>query len=221
MPLAFPVTLTGLLSGPARILWAASGQARPTKIDDIIGMATPYTKKTGWNEFGATSDAAGYSREMESEEYEIEQVTGAVLEKISSVTRTLTVPIAEITAANMLIAEAAPASTSVAAGAGGSGTPAQTRLDFGSILTLPKYRIAIIAERDSGFGTSGEGGARGQLVAIVLYWASITTDASDMEISRGDLVGREVTFRAFPDPAVSDSLKAHGAFIEETGATVP
>lgn len=220
MPMTFPYTLTNLLGGPARILWALAAQTRPTKIDDIIGMATPYTAKAGWNEFGATNDASGYSREIETDEIEIEQA-GVVLEKVSTVTRSITVPISEINAANMQIAEAAPASTSISVGAGGSGTPAQSRLDVGQILTLPRYRIAIIAERDSALGSSGEGGARGLLAAIVLYSASVSADASDLEVARGDLVGREVTFRGFADSAVTDPLKAHGAFIFETGATVP
>lgn len=216
-------TLTNLLMGPAYIYYADAAVAtRPTKIDDVIGMASPYTPKTNWIAIGATSDASGYSREFEQEDYEIEQRTGAVGSKVTSVSRSLTVPLSEITAALMRIVEAAPAPTTIVQGAAASGTPAQSRLDFGSISTLPRYRFALIAERDKGVtGSSGEGGARGQLAAILLYSASIAADASEMEIAKGQLVGREVTFTAYPDSAVTDPEKAHGAYVEETGATVP
>lgn len=214
-------TLANLLSGPAYWYYAPGTASRPTKIDDVIAMASPYTPKTNWLPGGGTSDASQYGRELEEQEYEIQQRTGAVATKIIGVSRTMTIPIAEITAEGMRIIEAAPAPTTIAQGAAASGTPAQTRLDFGSISTLPKYRVALIAERDKAFGGSAEGGARGPFAAILFFWASITADVSGMEIAAGNLVGRDLSFRAFPDPLVTDAEKAHGAYVEETGATVP
>jgi hypothetical protein len=211
-------TLTNLLTGPCRIVYAPSTVAVPVKLDDIYAMATPYALKAGWLEAGGTSDDFNYERDMDSNDFEIQQKTAAVLTKVTGVTRTATIPFAEITPALMALAEGNTASSvSIATGAGGSGTPAQTRVPFGSISSLPRYRLAIIAERDKGLGTSAEGGLRGQHVGLVFYSAAIAA----LKIGRDDLPAREVPFQAFPDPSFSSSGDEVGCFLFETGATVP
>jgi hypothetical protein len=214
-------TLANLLTGPARWLYAPTTVAVPTKLDDIVALTSPYAPKTGWIDGGATTDTPTYGRDMDSSDLSIQNRTTPVLKRITGTSRTLQVTVGEITAALMQIIENAPAPTTIAVGAAASGTPAQTRLDLGSISTLVRFRHALIAERDPGLGSSAEGGARGQLVAAVLYSAAVTADASDMDFPNDDLVGRQVTFQAYPDSTISDPLKAHGCLLFETGATVP
>jgi hypothetical protein len=212
--------LANILTGPARVLYAPTTVAVPTKLNDIISLSTPYAPKTGWIDAGATADATSYERDMDSETYEIEQKTTAVLEKITSVERSLTVPFAEITSALQKIIEEGAAAVTIAVGAAASGTSAQTRQPFGSIGSLTRFRWAMIAERPKEYA-SGEGGLRGKLVGLVLYSASIAAEGSELEVGRDDLVSRECTFRAYPESTISDEGSEHGCFLEETGATVP
>jgi hypothetical protein len=214
-------TFTNLVTGPIRGLYAPTSVSVPTKLDDVVGLATPYAVKTGWIDFGAMTDTPTYGRDMDSSDLTIQNRTTPVLKKITGTTRTVQLTLAEVTSALTQIIENAPAPVTIAVGAGGSGTSAQKAVDLGSISSLVRYRIALIGERDPGLGSSGEGGARGLLLGFILYSASITADASDMDFPNDDLVGRPVTFQAYPEPTISDPLKAHGRFLEETGATVP
>lgn len=213
-------TLANLLPGPARVLYAPTTVAVPTKLDDIIAMATPYAPKTGWVDAGGTADSASYERDMDSEEYEIEQKSTAVLSRVTSVERTLTVPFTEITPELMKVIEEGAAAVTIAAGAASSGTPAQTRQPFGSISSVTRYRWALIAERPKEYA-SAEGGLRGKLAAVVLYSAAIAADGSELEVGRGDLTARECTFTAYPEATITAEGSEHGCFLFETGSVVP
>lgn len=219
MGLIFPNDVSNLLDGPVRALRAPFATARPDDISDIINMVTPYAPKAGWIDFGATTDAAGYSRDMSSEEYTIEQETGAVLSKITETNRSMTLPIAEITPENMKLIEEGIQS----AIASGANTGAQVKVGFGSIESLTKHRIAFIAQRDPGFGDvviEPGGGTRGPFVALVGYAVTLAAEGSSLEIAKGSLVNREVTFTLFPDSTVTDSRENTGAFLFETAGTI-
>ena len=216
--------LSKLLSGPARLLYGkASGTgavAIPTKLDDVVSLAAPYTAKTGWSEAGSTTDAPEWERDMDSSDFEIERSTGAVISRITSVTRTLTAVFSEVTPELTQIIEVSPSITTIAQGAASSGTPAQSRVPFGSINALPRYRWVLICERPAET-SSAEGGARGQAVGLFLYSASVAADGSSMEFGKEDLTGRECGFQCYPDPTLSTPGTEHGAFLFESGATVP
>ena len=221
MPFNFPATIANLLNGPGMFAYAPSTQARPAKIDDILSMTSPYALKSGWLPGGATDDATEYERDFDTEDYEIQQRTGAILSRPTSFERTFTVPFAEITPELTRIAEQSPPIETIAQGAAASGTPAQSVVHLGLPRTLTRYRCAVIGERDPGFGATGEGGARGRLVAVVGYLMTIQADGSGFELETGELASREVTFTAYPEEAITDPEKQHGAVFFETGLTVP
>jgi hypothetical protein len=218
MGVLFPNTIANLLDGPVRCLYAPVSVPLPDTIDKIIGMVFPYTPATGWIDFGATSDAASYSRDMSSEEYTIEQETTSVFSRVTETTRQFTLPLSEITPANMKIIEEGGAVTQVAAATGKS---AQKRAGFGSIQSLTRYRIAFIAQRDPGFGSvvseSGTVGAikRGPFVALVGYQCSLAAAGSSLEIAKGTLAHREVTFTMFPQDGIPNSNENTGNFLFE------
>ncbi len=223
MPYAPPYNLANLLQGDVRWAYTTGAPAvgnAVTKIDDIMAMTTPYALKTGWTAGGATSDSTSYELEMDEEGREIQQASSEVHKRINSVQRRIVVPMAEINAASWQLAEAAPASTAIAAGAVASGTPAQTRVDGGNITALPRKRHALIVQRDP-TDAPGEGGARGRFVAIVLQSAALAIEGSEAEFDRADGTTREVTFEGFPDPLITDLEKSVISLIEETGLTVP
>lgn len=226
MGVLFPNSIANLLDGPIRALRAPHGVApgRPDDISDIISMVHPYTPKTGWIDFGATADAASYDRDMDSEEYTIEQETSAVFSRITGVTRGFTIPISEITPENMQIIEEGAALVDIAAAAGAG---AQTKAAFGSIESLTVHRIAFIAIRDPGFGgvviePPGDATARrrGLFVALVGYRVTLAAEGSSVEIAKGSLATREVSFTLFPEDGVANADENTGAFLFEEPGTI-
>jgi hypothetical protein len=152
----------------------------------------------------------------------VEQVTVSILERITQVNRTFKLVFAEHTPELLKIIEEGSTVTTLAASANRS---AEKVVDVGSISTVTRYRWAIIAERDPGFGNivveSGAGApSRGTLIGFLPCQAGIAAEASEWEIKKGDLSSREVTFRLFPEPTISDPAKQHGRFAFEQAGTI-
>lgn len=220
MGVLYPNTVANLLDGPVRALWAPASVVLPDDISDIISMVYPYTPKTNWTDFGATTDASSYSRDMSSEDYQIEQETGAVFSKVTEVTRQFTLPVAEITADTMQMLEEGGVKAAVAAAAG---VGAQTRVGFGGISSLTRYRMAFIAQRDPGFGTvvnEPGGRVRGPFIGLVGYQVSLAATGSSLDIAKGALSSREVTFTLYPDASVASTKDNTGCFLFEAGGTI-
>ena len=216
-------TKADAISGPARVLYAPTSVALPTKIDDIINLVADidgnYDPKVGWIDFGLAADASSYSRAFETEGQEYEQPLGALFEKITQITREMTVNIAAFNPAALSIIEEAPASTAVAAAVNRS---AQTRVDFGSFDSQTKYRIAMIQQRDKDavLVTEGAGGpTRGGVIAHVLYAAAVTSDEVSFDISKGDPTAADVTFTASSDDAAVQG-KDYGFHIFESAGVI-
>lgn len=222
MPL-FPGAEKNLVTGPVRVLRAPTTVALPTRISDVIDVVDPYNPKVGWIDFGLTTDETEYERDMDSEEYEVEQRTGAVLEKITGVTRTLTVPVAEITPEHMKLIEEGSAITTLAAAINKA---AEKVTDVGSIETLTRNRVAFIAMRDPGLLATADlvtepgGKTRGSFIGYLGYQAALAAEGSSMAIGKGDLVGRGVTFRFFPEPTITDPKIAIGRYAFEQAGTI-
>lgn len=212
----FPYNIDNLLGGAVRVLYAPITEPIPASIDDVIAMVSPYAPVGAWEEFGATKDAFSYSRGFETSGYEIQQVPEAILEEVTSITRTISVSVAELTKETLQILEEAGAPTAVAAGAGVS---AQDVVEFGSFTSLSQYRVAYISRRNkaSGLVTEPGGATRGQMVMGVGYKAQVTADNVEMSQAKGELTAFGLSFKFFPD-ATKAQGKEHGAwFIEKAG----
>lgn len=222
----FPNTPANALDGPVRILRAPTSVAVPTRISDVIDVIGPaYAPKTDWIDFGGTSDGdeTEIDRDMESEDYRFDQSNVAILEKITEVNRTMKLPVAEITPENMKVIEEGQAIATLATvpGATVTGKGAEKVFDIGAFESLTRYRIAIIAMRDPGFGgivtEAGNANAtRGPFVGWFGYQAALAAEGSSMGVKKGELASREVTFAFFPDSSIADPKKAIGRFAFET-----
>jgi hypothetical protein len=223
----FPYDLDNLLGGRARVLYAvadgATPQAIPTKLNDIFDQVSPYAAKAtpspGWLEAGAARDAASYARGLSTSGYEIQQVTGPVMDEITDVGRSITVSLAEIKPAFMKILEEGQAIEAVAAAAGYS---AAQRVAFGTITDLSRFRIALVAQRKikSGVVTEPTGSIkRGRFVAVVLHEVTISADDAGVEWDKGNLVHIPLTFTAYP-AAGQAAGKEYGIWLDETAGTI-
>lgn len=211
-------------NGPGWVFYTADlTVAVPAKIDDIVGMASPYTPKTGWLFGGAvTRNALTVARALTSTDFMTGHTNVPIARRVTGVSRAATIDFQEHTPALEQIIEAAPAIETIAVGAGGSGTPAQSRIRLGGIQTLPRHRLAIIAERDPNLtGVAGESGARGLLLAYVLFQVCLSGTASNFSIDPDTMSSRTVELEAFPETTLSDVRQQHGMELFETGLLVP
>lgn len=233
----FKYDLTKLIGSGARCLYAPSSWTLPVAsgapsitIGDIIDVVGPtYAPKTDWVDFGAAREGQGaqYERSITTEDWNLEQATGAVATDVTDVPRTITVPMAEISTAGVTILENAPSSRSIAAApaAGVAGESAQTAVDFGSFENIDRYRIALLGQRRKGIGydvtEAGNGSAiRGAFVAVVLFSASISANATQYELQKGQLANVAVEFEAFPDSTITDSTRDRGTWLFESSGTI-
>lgn len=206
-------------SGARGLIAPVADVASPVDtLDDIVNLTT-LDPKTGWIDVGAAREGQGssYERNIESSEARIEQATGTVWEDITDVPRSMTLQFAEFDDDKTQILEDAPDPTAVAAAAHRS---PQSRLDFGSIESLTRYRVALVGMRREGEGkdiTDEAADVRGPLVALVLHSVSIAAETATYELQRGQIANMPLTFRAFPDSSISDSRKAVGCWLFEEG----
>lgn len=215
---AFPYDLDHILGGRARVLFAETSQALPTKLNDIINIQTPYAPAAGWTDFGATSEGSSYNRDMDSEGWEIEQATGAIFEEITEVNRSLDITMAEVKPETLQILENAPSISSIAAVAGTN--TAQKAVKFGGFTVVARKRVAFIAQRNIGSGKIVEATLeRGRFVAGVLYNVGIAAEAAEVGFEKGNITGMPVTFSSSPESG-QPSGQEFGTWITEDAGTI-
>jgi hypothetical protein len=227
----FKYDITSLIGSGARVLYApssftipVSGGAPTIKINSIIELtsALNYAPKSGWVDFGAAREGQGaqYERSITTEDWNIEQATGAVATDVTDVPRNITVPMAEIKTAGVTILENAPASRAISAA---SGQSAQTAVDFGSFESIPRYRIAIVGQRRKGVGadvTEPDATVRGEFVAVVGFSTSISSNATQFELQKGQLANVAVEFEFFTESTITDSTRDRGSWLFESSGTI-
>lgn len=220
VPGAFPYDLDHLLGGRARVILAPASEPIPASIADVIDMETPYAVQGSWFDLGATRDSASYTKSIESEGLEIQQVSGLVLEEITDINRQIKVSLAEVKAENLKIVEESATTGTVAAAAGVS---AQKSVKFGSFSDTTPYRAVFVAQRSKKSGLVVESGAgapqRGRFVMLCLYSVSLSADETEMEFDKGTLVHAPVTFTAFPEGG-EDSGEEYGVWLTEDAGTI-
>jgi hypothetical protein len=214
----FPYNVDNLLGGAVRVLIADATQAVPANIADIIDMVSPYAPATGWTDLGAAKDAFSYTRAFETAGYEIQQVAGPILEEITTITRTITTSVAEITPENLGIFEEAGAPLTIAAAAGQS---AQKGVSFGSFASVTQHRIAFVSRRNkaSGIVTEPGGVERGRFVVGVGYLGQMSADSAEMGQAKGELTAFGLTFTLFPESTEAQG-EEYGTWLLEDAGTI-
>lgn len=216
----FPYDINNLVGGAVRIVYApADTAAVPADITDIAAMVAPYALEPDYDEFGATSEGFEITRGFDTEGWEIEQETGAVIEDVTETTRSLTIPIAELHPATLKIIEEQSGTTAIAAAAGKG---AQTKVSFGAIQDPTRYRIAFIARRKkaSGIVTEPGGSKRGRFFAGVAYQAQIAADDVSYEFAKGSLTAVGLTMTLFPDGTIAAGQDKYGAWLDEAAGII-
>lgn len=100
----FNVNSKNFVGGPGRLVVAPLTIAAPTKISDVMDTAAPYDLKTGWRDFGATSEGISISRGFETEDFEVDQKMGPADTDVTGYTHSLSTSLAENTLQNRQLA---------------------------------------------------------------------------------------------------------------------
>lgn len=209
-----------LLKAPARVLYAPFATTLPVYPSDIFDGTDPYAVKSGWVDFGATSGPAVIGRNMTTEGITIEQSATTLYDEIKEITRTLTVPIAEFAPSILAMLEESTVSTY----ASGTKRGAGSSVPFGQIDSLSSFRLALASVRSKQQGVVTETvgpKTRGALVVWTAYKASLSGDNLQASISRNTLADMSVTFKLYPDPAVTTTNGEVGKWMfEDDGQSV-
>ena len=218
----FPYDINKIAQGPARVLYTPTTTTLPTKLSMLFLQKAPYTVATNWLNAGATTGPTVVGRNFTTAGLNIQQDTSPILEEISEVTRTVTIPIAQLDSAMLDILEESGGVTTVAAGAGVDAP--QTKVPFGSIVDLGTYRVAVVWRFKKSQGIVVEPTTlleRGRIAAWVGYNMKLTADNVQVSIGENEIVGGSLAFKAESDAAVTAEGTEQGFWIYETaGATL-
>lgn len=217
----FKYDLNKLFGGAVRVLYAPLSVTKPDDLSDIIDLVSPYAVKTGWIDLGATGGPFQYSRNLTVAGWNIQQATAAAFEEPTDVTRSFSVPAAEVKPEILEILEESTGIDTIAAAALKS---AQKAVPFGNIEDLTPYRVAFIGRRKKAQGlvTEGAGGlTRGALAGAVAFYATITADNAQISVAEGDMSTVPLNFSVKPDPAATVEGEESGIWLfEDAGQTI-
>lgn len=225
----YPYDELNALVGPCRVVWAETTAAVPADMTDIVAAVAnaqgEYVAATGWNDFGLTADAPGYSHDKDTEGIEFQQPTSALFEQVSEVNRGATVPFAEFTQDILKIMENTAATSAIAASAAAAPDKfrSQKKIKFGTYETLREKRVAFIGYRPDGAGEVTEPAPspvplRPPAVILVLPRVRLAAEETSLEWERGSPVSGDIAFSVRPEPTLP-SGEEHGFWLlEDAGA---
>lgn len=93
-----------IVGGPGRLVVKPFDGTYPQRISDVMDLSTPFDLKSGFRDLGATSEGITISRGFETEEFTVDQVSGAVDTDITEWTHSLETNLAENTVENRQLA---------------------------------------------------------------------------------------------------------------------
>lgn len=215
----FPYDVSKIAQGPARVMYAPTTVAVPTKLSSLFLQKAPYTPATGWLDFGATTGPTVIGRTIATAGLNIQQDSSPILEEVSEVTRTVTIPIGQLDSAVLAIFEQSGGVTTVASGTGVD--LGQTKVPFGSINDLGTYRVAVVYRFKKSQGIVIEPTTlleRGRIAAWVGYYGKLTADNVQVSVGENEIVGGSLAFKMESDPTVTAEGTEQGFWIYETAA---
>lgn len=215
----FPYNINDIAQGPARVVFAPTSVAVPTKLSSVFLQKAPYTLATNWFDAGATTGPTVIGRSFATSGLSIEQDSTTILDEISDVSRTVTIPIGELTSDMLDIMEQSGGVTTVASSTGVD--LGQTKVPFGTIVDLGTYRVAVIYRFRKSQGIVIEPTTlleRGRNAMYVGYVAKLTADNVQMSIGKNQIVGGSLAFKLESDPTVTAEGTEQGFWVYETAA---
>lgn len=190
-----------IFGGGGRLVYADSDTTKPTKLSDILNTSTGVLV-SGWNDIGATDGGISMTRGFEKEEWEVDQVLGAIDEFITAWNMTLETSLAEASLDNLQIAWEASAPT-----LDEGETPDEYTQGIGDPDTVTEHMIALIVDKRAVGGT-------GYIRAYVFWIAKFDGADSEHAFRKGEKTLIPVTFKIIADTE-EDSGSRFGIVLDQ------
>lgn len=194
------VTDRSFIRGAARLLIAPIGQARPTKISDVIALASSagspvvnlYDAKTGWVDLGATKTGAQITVNNAEETFDIDQTLGDISSQPTSWECSVGTQLAEMTPEKLQIAWEGSAISIDA-----TPTKPEQEIGFGSPVSYTQRRLAVLFQRPNG------------LIRAYLFHKvqRMPQESSVTHAKTGEQISVPVRFKALADTTITDVQK--------------
>jgi hypothetical protein len=179
------------IRGAARLLWAGTTIAFPTKIGDVVNMST-YNAMTGWNELGATKTGVQITINNAEENFDVDQILGDVRSEPTNWECSVGTALAEMTLERMALAwEGSDVTTDT------SVTPNEKEVGVGQPSSYQQRRLAVMFQRPNGK-------IRGYFFRIV---QRTPQESSVTHAKTGEQISIPVRFKALADSSISDVKK--------------
>jgi hypothetical protein len=177
------------IRGAARILWAGSTVAFPTKIADVVNMSL-YDATTGWNELGATKTGIQIAVNNSEETFDVDQIRGNIQTQPNDWDVSVQTALAEMTLDRLAIAwEGYPVFTDSTPTSG-----AEKVTHFGAPTSYTERRLAVLFQRPSG-----------KLRGFFFRKVNRAPQESAITFNKtGEQISVPVRFNALPDLSVSE-----------------
>jgi hypothetical protein len=179
------------IRGAARLLWAGTTIAFPTKIADVVNTST-YDAITGWNELGATKTGIQITINNAEESFDVDQILGDIRTEPTNWECSVATQLAEFTPERMQIAwEGSDITTDT------SVTPNEKEIGFGAPTSYTQRRLAVLFPRPNGK-------IRGYFFRKV---QRTPQESTITHAKTGEQVSIPIRFKALADASVSDVRK--------------
>lgn len=205
------ITPEGFIRGAARIMVAPLTLPWPTKIGDIIALASgasQYDAASGWSDLGATKTGVNISRNNAEEEFTVDQIQGAIASQPTSWEMSVGTALAEVTLDRIgYVWEGAAITTDATPPTG-----AEKHLTLGQPEQYSTRRLAVLFQRQRDPNT----GAAGKIRAYVFRKVQrMPQDSSFTHQPTGEQATLPIRWRCLADDTVNNVDARFGEIIDQ------
>lgn len=199
----------GFIRGAARLLWAPLATTFPTKISDIIALAsgaTQYDATSAWNDLGATRTGIQIVRNNAEETFDVDQIQGDIASAPTSWEMNVGTQLAEATLDRIAVAwetQAPTVNTTL--------TPDEKTLLLGMPDSYVQRRLAVLFQR---------GNATKDIRAFVFRKVQRMPQESAFTFQKtGEQITVPVRWRCLADDSVTDVNARFGVIFDQVPGT--
>lgn len=205
----------GFIRGAARVLIAPLSQTFPTKISDVIVLASgasQYDSVSGWTDIGSTKTGVNIARNNAEETFEVDQVQGDIASQPTGWDMSVGTALAEVTTDNIARVWESAAPTLDAAVTTG---PEKT-LGLGQPESYTQRRLAVLfqrpAIRDAVTGATTSGKIRAYIFRKV---QRTPQDSSFTHQKTGEQATLPIRWKCLADDTVTNTDFRFGVIIDQ------